>query len=323
MAHGIEESDSMFSARVTPWHGMGVVTDDVLNMEQAYKTSKLDWMVEKRPLFFPGSGGLYHDSLEAFGVVRVHDEKLLGVCGEGYNPIQNEESFQFCETLLQEGATYETAGSLFGGKRIFITANLRQIDILGDKVNEFLVLANSHDGSMPMTGMITPIRVVCNNTLRMAVESATRIVKIRHTKNAADRIEVARKILGLAHKYTDKIRDNAEKMIQIEMNGNKLDSFIDKVFGFDEKDDNVSTRMKNQLESQRDMFVECLMAPDIENFGGTAWGVFQALSDFDSHRPVPRDSQNSKDRNFLRIIDGNNTWLEDKTKLMLEIAGAA
>lgn len=320
MASGIEQSDTMFS-REAPWHGLGNVTNRVLNMKEALVESGLDWMVEKRPLFFPGKNGDYHDSLEAFGIIRTTDEKLLGVHGEGYNPIQNEESFEFCETLLQEGATYETAGSLFGGKRIFITANLRSIDILGDSVNEFLVLANSHDGTMPMTGMITPIRVVCNNTLRMAIANARRIVKIRHTKNAADRIDLARKILGLAHKYTDSIKENAEKMFTIEFNGNKLDSFIDKVFGFQEEDELVSRRMKNQLDSHRDQFVTCLQAPDIEQFGGTAWGVFQALSDFDSHRPVPRESQNSKDRNFLRIIDGNNTWLEDKTELMLEMAG--
>jgi phage/plasmid-like protein (TIGR03299 family) len=318
MASGIEKNDTMFSREV-PWHGMGNITGKVLSMKEALVQSGLDWQVEKRPLFFPDSGGIYHDSLEAFGIVRVTDEKLLGVHGEGYNPIQNEESFEFCETLLQEGATYETAGSLFGGKRIFITANLRSIDILGDSIDEFLVLANSHDGSMPMTGMITPIRVVCNNTLRMAIDNARRIVKIRHTKNAVDRIDLARQILGLAHKYTDKIKENAEKMVTIEFNGNKLDSFIDKVFGFDEEEEKTSVRMKNQLESQRDQFVQCLQAPDIENFGGTAWGVFQALSDFDSHRPVPRESQNSKDRNFLRIIDGNNTWLEDKTKLMLDM----
>ncbi len=320
MSSGVTDEDTMFSARVMPWHGMGKVTSKALNMNEALIDSGLNWKVEKRPLFFPGSGGIYHDSLEAFGIVRVSDEKLLGVHGEGYNPIQNEESFEFCETLLQEGATYETAGSLFGGKRIFITANLRSIDILGDSVNEYLVLANSHDGSMPMTGMITPIRVVCNNTLRMAVSEATRIVKIRHTKNAVDRIDLARQILGLAHKYTDKIRENAEKMFTIEFNGNKLDNFIDKVFGYDEGDEKTSSRKKNQIDSQRDQFVTCLQAPDLENFGGTAWGVFQALSDFDSHRPVPRDSQNSKDRNFLRIIDGNNDWLEQKTKLMLEMA---
>ena len=319
MGSGIESDDTMFS-RDVPWHGLGNVTNKSLHMKEALIESGLNWLVEKRPLFFPGSGGIYHDSLEAFGIVRVSDEKLLGVHGEGYNPIQNEESFEFCETLLQEGATYETAGSLFGGKRIFITANLRSIDILGDSVDEFLVLANSHDGSMPMTGMITPIRVVCNNTLRMAIANARRIVKIRHTKNATDRIDLARQILGLAHKYTDKIKDNAEKMFTIEFNGHKLDSFIDKVFGFNEEDETVSTRMKNLCESQRDQFVQCLQAPDIDQFGGTAWGVFQALSDFDSHRPVPRESQNSKDRNFLRIIDGNNTWLEDKTSLMLEMA---
>ncbi len=316
MSHEVE---TMFS-RDKPWHGLGNITNRVLNMKEALVESGLDWRVEKRPLLFQSANGSYQDSLEAFGIIRMSDEKLLGVHGEGYNPIQNEESFEFCETLLQEGATYETAGSLFGGKRIFITANLRSIDILGDSVDEFLVLANSHDGSMPMTGMITPIRVVCANTLRMAVDNARRIVKIRHTKNAVDRIDLARQILGLAHKYTDKIKENAEKMFTIEFNGNKLDSFIDKVFGFEDEDDTVSTRMKNQLETQRDQFVSCLQAPDIDQFGGTAWGVFQALSDFDSHRPVPRESQNSKDRNFLRIIDGNNTWLEDKTKLMLEMA---
>jgi len=315
MAHQIE---SMFSARELPWHGLGIVTENTLTRADAIIQSGLNWTVSKRPLFLNDNGNLGLQALEAFAVTRDTDNAILGVVGEGYNAIQNEESFDFAEALLAEGATFETAGSLFGGKRIFICAKLRETDILDDKVGEYLVLANSFDGTMPFTGMITPIRVVCNNTLKLAGASASRIVKLRHTKNISDKVDQARKILSMAHKYTDQIKLEAERMFAIPFGDKALDAFTDRIFGVGE---DASTRAKNMAETNRELFEEALLQPDIQNFSGTAWGTFQALADVDSHRPAPREGETSKHRNFFRVIEGDN-WLENSTKLMLEMADA-
>jgi phage/plasmid-like protein (TIGR03299 family) len=315
MAHQIE---SMFSARELPWHGLGIVTADTLNKSDAIIQSGLDWTVSKRELYLGDNGNLGLQALEAFAVTRDTDSAILGIVGEGYNPIQNSESFDFAEALLAEGATFETAGSLFGGKRIFICAKLRETDILDDKVGEYLVLANSFDGTMPFTGMITPIRVVCNNTLKLAGAQASRIVKLRHTKNVGDKVDQARKILSLAHKYTDQIKLEAERMVAIGFDNRILDDFTNRIFGVT---DDASTRAKNLAETGRELFEEALNRPDIRNFSGTAWGTFQALADVDSHKPAPREGEISKHRNFFRVIEGDN-WLENSTKLMLEMADA-
>lgn len=318
MAHGFESDDTMVSYAVKPWHDFAKVTQDVLTKDNLLQEGGIDWTVEKRPLFFRNDSNEMIEALDAHSIVRLSDMKSLGVVGEGYNPVQNQEILDFAEALRQEGGTYETAGSLFGGKRIFICAKLRTIDILDDATDEYLVLTSSHDGTSPFISMTSVIRVVCANTLRMAMDQATRMVKLRHTKNVADRVESARQVLSLAHKYTDKIATEAKRLVTIPFSGKLLEDFTDKVFGFNEE---TSTRMKNMQESNRETFQMALMAPDLANFKGTAWGTFQALSDLDSHRPVPRDNQISKDRNFMRLVEGDN-WLENNTKLMLEMADA-
>lgn len=318
--------ESMFS-RNKPWHDFANVTGKALNGADARIAGGIDWLVEKRPLYFQSMGitekiGIsYLPAFDAFSVVRLSDEKHLGVVGAQYNPIQNFETSDFSDALLQEGAEYETAGSLFEGKKIFFCAKLRTIDILGSETSEYLVVCNSHDGSSPFMAFITPICVVCSNTLRMAINGASRMVRLRHTKNVADRVDDARMVLSLAHKYTDKMKVEAERMFQIPFAGKLLDQFVDRVFGVPEDGDKeLATRTKNLMETQEMAFGRALIAPDLENFRGTAWGVYQALADFDSHREVARDNPISKDRNFMRIIEGNN-WLEDKTKMMLEMAG--
>ena len=317
MAHQIET----FFGREQAWHGLGTITGKNETSSDAIKLAGLDWTVKKVPLFFPSDDEKMLPTLEAFGVIRSSDEKCLGIVGEGYNPVMNYETFEFGDALLHEvtdgDAKYVTAGSLFGGKRIFICAELGEKTILGDIVKNNLILTNSFDGSSPFTGLISPTRVVCANTLKMALKNASRIIKIRHTKNLADRVTQAQQVLGLAHKYLDKINEKAEEMVRIPFGGNILDEFIEKVFGVKEDD---STRTKNGQEKNLTQFVRALNQDDVANFRGTAWGVYQALSDFDSHREVARDNQTSKDRNFLRIV-GDDTWLESKTNLMLEMAG--
>ena len=100
--------------------------------------------------------------------MRDKDRKVLGVVSDRYKIVQNEEAFAFTDTLLGEGVRYETAGSLQGGKKVWMLAHLpHEYIISGERISPYLVFFNSHDGSGAIKAAITPIRVVCQNTLNL------------------------------------------------------------------------------------------------------------------------------------------------------------
>ena len=172
MAH---EAETMVSARVLPWHKLGVVTPDVMTAAEAYKLSGLDWTVELEPVWV---GAEDAEALivaeDKFGSVRYKNgkpESVLGIVGAQYQPIQNLEMFDFAEALLDDGrAKYESAGSLRMGRTVFALIKLeKEVVIDGDEHVPYLLLANSHDGSSAFRALTTPVRVVCMNTLRLAI----------------------------------------------------------------------------------------------------------------------------------------------------------
>ena len=168
------EVESMFSAVETPWHRIGKVTEDALTSAEAITEAELDWEVELRGLYtdevFLGGHKKIMEVPDAFATVRNSDNKVLGVVGNRYTPIQNIECFDFLDTVLDDSsARYETAGSLYGGKIVWMLVNLGKDIVVGeDRTVPYLLLTNSHDGSTAIKGMTTPIRVVCANTLSLA-----------------------------------------------------------------------------------------------------------------------------------------------------------
>lgn len=186
--------ETMFSVRETPWHGLGRIIMDAPASREALELAGLDWQVESRNIY-SGTGAMIPGYRAN---VRSTDDAVLGVVSDRYRIVQNKEAFQFTDDLLGEGVTYETAGSLQGGKKVWMLARLpRKYLIAGDQVEPYLVIFNSHDGSSGVKVAMTPIRVVCQNTLNLALNTAKRSWTARHTENVLLRVQDARETLQL------------------------------------------------------------------------------------------------------------------------------
>ena len=163
MAHMIE---TMFSVREKPWHGLGTIVMEAPASAEALKLAGLDWEVVQEPV--------YTDNRELIkgykANVRSSDRRVLGVVSDRYKVVQNTDAFSFTDELLGKGVKYETAGSLQEGKKVWLLARLpKEYVIAGERISPYLVFSNTHDGSGSVKVAVTPVRVVCNNTLNLAL----------------------------------------------------------------------------------------------------------------------------------------------------------
>ena len=160
MAANIE---TMFYVRETPWHGLGTRVITAPTSKDALGLAGLDWQVVQEPIYTETE-----ELIEGYKAnVRDSDRRVLGVVTDRYKVIQNEDAFAFTDALLGEGVRYETAGSLQGGKKVWLLAHMpHEYIISGERISPYLVFSNTHDGSGAIKVALTPIRVVCNNTLK-------------------------------------------------------------------------------------------------------------------------------------------------------------
>lgn len=164
--------ESMFYVREAPWHGLGKRVEHALSSEEALKEAELDWTVIQKSI-------QTEDNAEIPGYkanIRSTDQRMLGVITDRYKVVQNHEAFAFADELLGEGVRFETAGSLQNGRKVWLLAKLPEsYTITGDDVCPYMVFSNSHDGSGSIKVAMTPIRIVCQNTLNLALNNAKRI----------------------------------------------------------------------------------------------------------------------------------------------------
>ena len=200
--------ETMFSVREKPWHGLGVVVEDAPSSKDALNLARLDWRVVQKPLFT--NSGL----VEGYKAnVRDSDNSVLGVVTDRYKVVQNTEAFAFTDNLLGEGVKYETAGSLQGGKKVWLFARLpREYIMYGERITPYLVFSNTHDGSGAVKVAITPVRVVCNNTLNLALSTANRCFSIVHTGDIKGKIDEAKQTLFMADEYMEALGNEFERM---------------------------------------------------------------------------------------------------------------
>lgn len=203
--------ETMFYAGVKPWHQLGVKVDEALSSQQAIKMAGLDWTVDAQPIQVVG--GQVIDGMKAN--VRSSDHKVLGVVSDRYKIVQNADAFAFTDILLGEGVKYETAGSLSSGKRVWLLAKMETSKVCGDDVDPYLVFTNSHDGSGAVKVAVTPIRVVCQNTLTLALSTAKRTWSTKHCGDIQGKMDDARNTLGFAASYMENLKEEADKLTQV------------------------------------------------------------------------------------------------------------
>lgn len=296
------EVESMFSVRETPWHGLGTIVQEQLTSADAIKAAGLDWRVDSRPIYTDIPGGAKMRIEGQCANVRDIDNKVLGLVSDRYKIVQNSEAFDFTDSLIGEGCKYETAGSLFGGKKIWLLASLPEQKILDDEVIPYVCFTNSHDGFGAIQAIMTPVRVVCNNTLNLALSSARRKWSTKHVGDLNAKMAEAKHTLELAHDYMSCLSDEAERLANIKVTDDQVQQILNELFPVTDDD---SDRKKRNVAELKENFMVCMLAPDILKFMGTAWGVVQAASDFATHVAPKRNLANYRESNFNRVLDGH------------------
>lgn len=291
----------MFGGNEKAWHGMGnVVPADVVTAEEAITLGGLDWEVTQEPIFveLPQRGWFgQHQRVqipEYVANVRSTDLKVLGVVGQNYVPVQNRGAFSFMDTLLASGdAKYHTVGSLKGGKRIWLLARLNRDILIGGEESEriapFVLLCNGHDGSMGLIVVVTPVRVVCWNTLSMALANAKRMWYTKHTKNVLDRVELAQDAadtLGLSYRFFDQLEAVGNKLIMEPMATNEFEGMLKRLIPLPRKKDDtdVGGRAFRSREEARQVILNIFRSePNLANIRGTKWAAVQAVAQYEDH----------------------------------------
>jgi phage/plasmid-like protein (TIGR03299 family) len=293
MAHELETQNgvaSFASFREPAWHNLGTVFDTEKNTNEMLVAANLNnWNVRLEDLEIPSS--LVSDKSYQY-VVRTNptdktQTDVLGIVGERYVPLQNEDLFSFGDNILDGGGRWETAGSIRGGRVVFGSLALERETVLdpngvADVVKTYLLINTSHDGSIAIQASITPVRVVCANTLNVALnrtrkkDGVKQSFKIRHTQTAEGKITVARQALGMANSYMDEFDKMAHAMIAKEISAKDFNDII--LAAYPKPDLDTKGAVK-KWENKVDMINDIYTGEYNGMISGNAWGAFNALTE--------------------------------------------
>lgn len=295
------EVESMFYVgRERPWHGLGTSVEEAPDSREALVMAGLDWDVTQKDVFT-------QDGIRVAGYkanVREQDGKILGVVTNRYKVVQNRDAFAFTDELLEDGVKYETAGSLQGGRKIWILAKLPDKYIIqGEQIMPYLVFSNTHDGSGAIKVAMTPIRVVCNNTLNLALNSAKRVWSANHTGDIGVKMEDAKKTLFMAEEYMSELGKEFSTLSRKKVSDPAVEEYIDLLLPI--ADNASETTERNMLKLRQDMKQRYYYAPDLRNVGKNAYRFINAVSDFATHAKPLRETKNYKENLFLKTMEGN------------------
>lgn len=287
--------ETMMYAGETPWHREGTrVGDDAVDAETAIVAAGLDWEVELRPVYQMNVEMIGDVEVEfpveipnAKSVTRVSDNRSFGIVSDRYAPIQNRAAFGFLDGLVGgEGLRYETAGALHDGRKVWMMAELTRDHfepVKGDEMVPYLLLSNSHDGSGALRVNFTTVRVVCQNTLNLALRTSKGGVSIRHTGDIKARMREAESVLGLARKEIAAHAEWTETLAETRMTPEQWINILDYVIPVPEDVD--PTRAKNKRSLLDELLHEgegADMAPE------TFWAGLNAFTNYTSHHSTIR-----------------------------------
>lgn len=314
------EVESNFYFGEVPWHGLGIELDHPATAREAIQAASLDWTVTKEPISIASTGTLIPKS---YATVRESDGKPLGVVGEIYTPLQNSEAFDFMDGLAHDGSMrYHVAGSLFSGEQVFILGKIGNMEIIpSDQIDNYILLVHSHNGQKTIRVLFTAVRVVCNNTVNLALQQGKKQgLSIKHTKNAKNRIIEAQKILGLGQKQFNAFEQFGKAATKIEFNTNLLNNFIKAVLPEPPEE---AKRAITINEKTRDKLVELFESgtgTDIPGVAGTAWAAYNAVSEFTNYyRPI-KGKTNLAEKRFTYTMLNKPAMLSRATQFILQYA---
>lgn len=308
MAHEIE---SMMFVGETPWHGLGNrLLERPKTIEEALVAGGLDWEVKPYPMFSNIPLGtkdaqgrdqfLKVPVNEGRSIIRTSDNKVLGVVGKGYRPLQNKEGFSFLDTALEAGLVdIETCGSLRGGRRVWMLAHIAGAEadvVAGDPVKAYFLVSNSHDGTLAVRVGFTGIRVVCQNTLSLAHhEGRGKLLQVRHTKNVKEGLDKLKEIVDWQKQTFAATMEQFQALTKAGCNEKLLRQYVTEVFQLATEAETpvVETSEEGSEEGSEDSSADKLMekiiplfqagrGQQIQGVGGTMWAAYNAVTEYQS-----------------------------------------
>ena len=294
MAHNLETENGevAFALRGAPaWHNLAnriFAKDEEVTTQLMLDEAKLsNWNVRLSPITDHISD-TWNDVSNSHLVLRTNPfnggTDVLANVGKRYKVVQNEELFAFADNIhdADPNCRWESAGSLRSGKVVFGTVEIPRTMVLdpqgaNDETKLYLIVWTSHDGSVAVQAAVTPVRVVCQNTLNLAMRNAKQSFKIRHTQTAEGKIQIARETLGLTLGYFDEFEKQAQELFATEVTDKKFHEIIRAIYPKPEKDTKGAlTKWENKVTLIDDLYFN---SPTQANIKGNAWGVVNALTE--------------------------------------------
>lgn len=285
---------SLFMSRKTPWSGIGTIVSEALTSAEAIKAAGLDWTVEQIPLDYKGNPSDFKMN------IRSDSETIIGVVGNRYQPVQNIEAFSFIDELLGEGVTYESAGCINNGRRVWMLAKLPPTLILDEEVDPYMLVSNFHDSFGSLKAYMTPIRLACTNQLNMIAKTASRSWSVRHTGSIGGKIAEAKIALGRADKYMTQLAQEANELYTIKIAPATYVKLVENMFPITGE---MSQRKEDSQLLLRDQLNTAWKMDDLGNIAGTGWGFVNAVADMATHKPPIRKTNYSQENAFLAGVD--------------------
>ena len=288
MAHQLTQredgSTEFFSgSNQVAWHGLGKVVEGLATAKEAIKHAQIGWGVEQVPVYMDSEQGQI-EIPGHYAVRRTDNFQALSIMSSRYTPIQNTEAFEFFDSVIGSGqAVWDTAGSLKGGARVFMQAILPGKLFLrsnpNDTTEKRIMFMTSHDGSSALTGLITPVRVVCQNTMNAALKNCSNQFKIYHRKNYQAKANEAAKVLELSSAYFDDLQHVMNVLAEQEVTKTYVDGFVNALIPTRKEEEEVATRTENRRNEIVSLFKE-----GTGNNGKTRYDLYNAVTEYVDHR---------------------------------------
>jgi phage/plasmid-like protein (TIGR03299 family) len=304
VAHDLEiqNGEVAFALRGAPaWHKLANrvfgADEDVTTSDMLDASKLAGWGVDLEPAIYPAG---YRVQGDLFMVTRTNPfdagKDVLAIVGKRYRVFQNEELFTLGDNILDGGAKWESAGSIKNGRVVFGSLVVPREFILdpkgaNDKTTTYLLVSSSHDGSASVTASITPVRVVCQNTLNMALNGSKQTFKMRHTLKTGERVAEARRVLGLTFAHMDNFEAIAKQLFETSLDAKGFDTLVEAVYP--KPDSQSAPQSLTKWQAKRDLLDDLYFtAKTQENIKGTYWGALNALTERLDYFRAGRTSNN-------------------------------
>ncbi len=268
--------------RGVPWHGLGTPADGLMTAAEVLEKAGLDWVVEPRPIFIAGPDGEPQPIESHRAMVRVTDNSVLGVVGRRFTPVQIVETMSVLDDLVDDGGgKYDTAGSLWDGKRVFVSMELpKHIKVRGDSSDylSYILAINGHDGGQAFEIIRTTVRAVCNNTVEAAKSSALARYTARHTPGVTLRVGEIREALALTFAELETTEQLLNSLTRVKVSETRAKEVLLKVFPLKEAGTAEADLAASDFAAALNNWHSTETLDD--KLRGTAFGLYQAIIEY-------------------------------------------